>query len=176
VAADDIPFGTGSKLLTHPKEYIEAHPGVVVAIMALLLAELRFQTKDADRLPCRYDLNKFKTGDVNWNDVWNVIDDGLIGQQFKPDSVKAGDDGKLVVTALKPAKGVLGYIHSYSNAILNAIGVTGSVYLAGDFIYNKKQSSLYKLLKAKNSEVAAVLIAIWLGNKVATSAANSAKA
>lgn len=163
--AVDTGANADSSLMQSAGKFISNNPGTAAAMFALLLAELRFQTKDTDRLPCRYDLNKFKTGEANWQDVWHVVDDGLIGQQFKSDSVKPGEDGKIVVTAFKPAKGILGYIHSYWVPVVQACGVTFFAYEFAQLLSLGDVEKIKKALEAKTSTFGAAFIAMLLTGK-----------
>jgi len=144
------------------KQFTVEHPALSVGLFAFLLAEIRFWTRDPDRLPSRCDLSRLKSSDVNWNDVWNVVDDGIIGQQYKSESLKV-IDGKVVASTLKLPKGVLGYIHTYWGPVLQAVGTTYFVYLMERAIVDKDSKGILSYLQKNNKEMATAIAAYWLG-------------
>jgi hypothetical protein len=166
-AKDDAP--TNQKLIdivqksvNSGKVFIKEHPVLAAGLLTLLLAEVRFQTRDADREPSRCDLSRLTSSDINWTDVWNVIDDGIIGQAFKSESIKVKGD-KLVVSSIKLPKGILGHIHTYWGSVLEAIGVTYLVYMMERAIVNKDSEGILEYLKINNKEVATAFVAVYLG-------------
>jgi len=141
-----------ASLVGNAKEFIRKNPVMSVFFLTLLAAEIRLQTKDPDRLPSRCDLSRLKSSDVNWQDIWNIIDDGLVGQKFKSESIKV-KDGKLVVSDLKIPKGILGHFHTYAFPVMEAAACTYIAYLFKCFIEKANKATLESMLEEKTPKI-----------------------
>ena len=152
-------------LVGNATQFIKNNPGLSASLFILLLMELRIQTRDADRLPTRCDLSRLKSSDVSWKDIWNVIDDGLIGQIYKSESLKANEEGKIIPSALKPPKGVLGHIHSYWVPVIQAMGVTYFIYELSNLIALNDSKKIKEAFEAKTATFSAAFLTMFLTGK-----------
>ena len=146
------------------QQFMKNHPVLAVGLCAFLLAEIRLLTKTPDCEPSRCDLNRLKCSDVNWQDIWSIVDDGIVGQPIGTDELRTDAKGKIVASTLKLPKGILGNIHTYWTPLATAVGFTCFVYLMERAIVDKNSTNILTYLKTNSDEICKAVTAWFLDN------------
>jgi hypothetical protein len=91
-------------------------------IAATFGAALRFWTRDGNNSPVRYNLDELLVGENVQENLWYLMDDGVIGHAGKKPKLKVDESGEIEIPNPVYPKGLMGWTHFYWKPILSAIG------------------------------------------------------
>lgn len=121
----------------------------VVAIFAMLT---RYLTREGDSKPVRYNLDELFAGQNVQDNLFYLIDDGVIGHKAKkPYAVIDAENGRLAISTPAWPKGLMGWADFYKGGVLGALAVSILVneYLKG----NLTKASVEEFLKTKITDL-----------------------
>ena len=123
-------FAIAALLLTSVPnvQAVEVCSTVKKAAGGLFLASLaRFFYKHPNSLPDTFSYDALLDGD--WEQLWKFLDEKIIGQQYKGQSLRSDGSSKVWAHPGASHKGLYGHLHSYSKAVGKALEAPGKVVL-----------------------------------------------
>ncbi|MCX5921787.1 MAG: hypothetical protein NTX86_00445 [Candidatus Dependentiae bacterium] len=116
---------TVTDYLPSPKDAVKT-----TAVAALFAATLRFYTREGGNKPARYNLDELFVGENVTDNLFYLLDDGLIGHKGrKPYAMIDMESGRLTVSSAAYPKGLGGWFHYYFKSILTAVGITATLVI-----------------------------------------------
>lgn len=113
---------------------------------------IRLNTKEPDTKPVRYNIDELFAGQNIQDNLWFVLDDGLIGQYgSKPYAMIDPDNSRLSVSTGKYPKGIMGWFSYYYKPVLTGAGMTWFMYTLAETICDPtvNPSNIVKVFAAK---------------------------
>lgn len=93
-----------------------------ITTLAIAASLFQFFARKPDNNPVRYDLEKMKAGDIDFDGIKFLIIDGLIGHPQKSATIKADTNGKIEVKQGAEAKGLYGAISEIIKPLATTLG------------------------------------------------------
>jgi len=137
-----------------PITTFEATPLNIALVGALAFAMIRFWTREADSKPVRYDVDKILNFEDMPEQLFYILDDGVIGHSAKGSFQKAGpvdpQTGKATTEFSTPVypKGFFGWTSFYYKGIIKGVGTGWILWVAIETARDVGVNDSAKFIKA----------------------------